>query len=145
MGPAPVLSIRDRTLEEAIRLDRVDIRFQPQIEPGSGRVIGVEALARWRDVASPEELFARAEASGLSERLSRAIQRKALRMAARWKRPLAGLRLSINLLPRDLERAGYDEWLLDEIAAAGLDPARITVEIVESGLVADPVVATRLS
>ncbi|HTG63578.1 MAG TPA: EAL domain-containing protein [Sphingomicrobium sp.] len=145
MGPAPVLSIRDRPLEEAIRLDRVDIRFQPQIEPGSGRVIGVEALARWRDVASPEELFARAEASGLSERLSRAIQRKALRMTARWKRPLAGLRLSINLLPRDLERAGYDEWLLDEIAAAGLDPARITVEIVESGLVADPVVATRLS
>ena len=145
MGPAPVLSLRDRALEEAIRRDGIDIRFQPQIEPGSGQVIGVEALARWNRVSNPQELFARAEAAGLSERLSRAIQRKALRMAAGWTGPLAGLRLSINLLPRDLERVGYDDWLLAEIAAAQLDPARITVEIVESGLVADPLVPARLS
>jgi EAL domain-containing protein (putative c-di-GMP-specific phosphodiesterase class I) len=143
--PAPVLQLRDRELEEAIRRDAIELRFQPQIEPGSGLVTGVEALARWDRAASPEDLFARADAAGLSERLSRSIQRKALRAAAAWPEPLAALRLSINLLPRDLERPGYDGWLLDEIAAAGLDPDRITVEIVESSLVADPAVAERLS
>ena len=137
--------MRDRELEEAIRRDRIELRFQPQIEPGSGLVAGVEALARWSGAASPEILFARADAVGLSERLSRSVQRKALRAAAGWGGPLARLRLSINLLPRDLEREGYEDWLLGEIEAAGLDPSRITVEIVETGLVAAPAVAERLS
>ena len=39
-----------------------------------------------------------------------------------WEGPLKGLRLSINLLPEDISRDGYDDWLLDEIAAAGIDP-----------------------
>jgi EAL domain-containing protein (putative c-di-GMP-specific phosphodiesterase class I) len=139
------LSCRDRALEEAIRRDRIELRFQPQIEPGSGTVAGVEALARWDGAKSPEEMFARAEAAGLSERLSRAIQRKALRAAAKWRGPLAGLPLSINLLSRDLDRMGYDHWLLREIAAAGLTPGRVTVEIVESSLVEGREVAERLS
>jgi len=143
--PAPVLSLRDRSLEEAIRRDRIELRFQPQIEPGSGRVAGAEALARWEAVSSPEEMFARADSAGLSERLSRSIQRKALRAAAEWRGPLSGLPLSINLLPRDLGREGYDRWLLEEIAAAGLGPDRLTVEIVESSLLAGEGVAGRLS
>ena len=144
--PAPVLQARDRALEEAIRRDRIELRFQPQIEPGSGQVTGVEALARWDGASSPAEIFARADAAGLSERLSRAIQRKALRTAAGWQGPLSRLGLSINLLPQDLERSGYEDWLLGEIAAVGLKPGQITVEIVESSLVADsPAVAQRLS
>lgn len=143
--PAPVLQLRDLALEEAIRRDRVELRFQPQIEPGSGRVTGVEALARWKGVSCPEEMFARAQAAGLSERLSRSIQRKALRAAAKWRGPLARLQLSINLLPRDLDRPGYEQWLLEEIAAAELAPDRLTVEIVESSLLAGRDVAERLS
>ena len=144
--PAPVSPKRDRALEDAIRRDRIELRFQPQIQPASGQIVGVEALARWRVVESPEELFARAEAVGLSERLSRAIQRKALRTFAAWPEPLASLRLSINLLPRDLDRPGYEQWLLAEIADAGLKPEQITVEIVETSLVADSLeVAGRLA
>jgi len=134
-NPAPVLPCLDTELETAICRDGIELRFQPIIEPGSGQVVGVEALARWSGVGSPEELFARADAAGLSERLSRQIQRKALRTAARWRGPLSGLRLSINLLPRDLARQGYERWLLGELAAAGLEPERLTIEIVESSLV----------
>jgi EAL domain-containing protein (putative c-di-GMP-specific phosphodiesterase class I) len=144
--PAPALQLRDRALEQAIRRDRIELRFQPQIEPASGRISGVEALARWSGVESPEELFARAEAVGLAERLSRAIQRKALRTAGAWAGPLAGMRLSINLLPRDLDRPGYEQWLLAEIAHAGLAPEQVTAEIVESSLMADSLeVAGRLA
>ena len=144
--PAPASYRRDRALEQAIARDRIILHFQPQIDPVTGHVAGVEALARWSGVAGPEELFARAERARLSERLSRTIQRKALRVAGRWTGALSQLNLSINLLPMDLERPGFERWLLDEIAAAGLNPERITVEIVESSLVADPpAVAARLS
>ena len=143
---APALPKRDRRLEQAIRCDRIELRFQPQIEPASGRIAGVEALARWDEVASPEQLFARADAVGLSERLSRAIQRKALRKFASWRGAVAGISLSINLLPRDLDRPGYEQWLLAEIAAAGLRPDQVTAEIVESSLMEDRLeVAGRLA
>ena len=106
------------------RSDRIDLLFQPQIEPATGRIVGAEALARWDGAARAEQLFARARRAGLDERLSRLVQRKALRLRRAWDGPLTDLRLSINLLPRGLGRTGYEQWLLDEIAAAGLDPER---------------------
>ena len=135
---------RDRALERAIRQERIIVRFQPQIDPASGRVQGVEALARWGR-GGAERLFERASGARLGERLSRTVQRRAIRLAAAWRGPLADLRLSINVLPEDLERETYVGWLLGECRAAGFDPARLTVEIVESGLVGDRVViAARL-
>jgi EAL domain-containing protein (putative c-di-GMP-specific phosphodiesterase class I) len=111
--------------------------FQPLIEPHTGRVVGAEALARSQVETDTQILFARAAAGKLDERLSRLVQRKALRSAALWEGPLKTLGVSINLLPADLSRDGFDGWLLDEIADAGLDPNRLTVEITESALLAD--------
>ena len=144
-GPAPVLQRRDPLLEAVIAKEHVGLLFQPQIEPDSGFIAGAEALVRWNGAASPEQLFARAAAAGLSERLSRLIQRKALRIAGAWEGPLKDLGVSINLLPEDLARPGYDDWLLAEMAGAGIDPKRVTVEITENALIADRVgVAERL-
>ena len=144
--PAPATPKRDRTLEAVIAHQRISVLFQPQIDPVSGDIVGAEALARWDGAASPEALFARAASAGLAERLSRMIQRKALRTAATWEGALKHLHLSINLLPQDLARAGYEQWLLEEIEAAGIDPERITVEITESALLADSdAIAARLA
>lgn len=141
----PARAKRDRCLEGLIAQDAIAIRFQPQIKPVTGRIVGAEALARW-DEGSPEDLFARASAVGLQERLSRQIQRKALQSAAAWRGPLRDLHISINLLPEDLAREGYDAWLLGEIARAGIDPRRVTVEITESGLIdGSDAVAERLT
>jgi len=90
-GPAPVAPRRDRQLETVIAHEAVTVLFQPQIEPATGRIVGAEALARWKGAQSPQDLFARAEASGLAERLSRLMQRKALRKAAIWEGPLKDL------------------------------------------------------
>lgn len=125
---------RDAVLGAAIAQERIDVLFQPLIEPSTGRVRGAEALARSTVAADAEMLFARAAAAGLSERLSRLIQRKALRCAGAWEGPLQELGLSINILPADICREGYECWLLDEIDAAEIDPARITAEITESAL-----------
>ena len=138
--------IRDSQLERAIARDEVNILFQPQIDPVSGRVCGVEALARWTGEPDTEALFARAQRHGLAERLSRVVQRKALRLAGRWGGPRRDLRLSINVIAADLMRETYVGWLLDELDEARLSPLRLTVEITESCLIADQQLASaRLS
>ena len=145
-APASAVPARDRQLESAIASERIEVQYQPIIEPRTGRITGAEALARTSLCGSATALFARAAASRLDERLSRLVQRKALRSAAMWDGPLKDLRLSINLLPADLANEGYERWLLDEIAAAGIAPERVTAEITESALLEDrDAVAARLA
>jgi EAL domain-containing protein (putative c-di-GMP-specific phosphodiesterase class I) len=138
--------VRDCLLEAAIAHEQIEVLYQPLIDPRTGRIAGAEALARSPIVPSAEVLFARAASAGLDERLSRLIQRKALRCASVWEGPLKGLKISINLLPQDLARENFDQWLLDEIESAGIEPRRVTVEITESALLVDQVaVADRLT
>ena len=142
----PAAPQRDLLLEAAIAHEQVDVLFQPLIDPASGRIAGAEALARSTVTADAQLLFTRAAAGGLAERLSRLVQRKALRCAAVWEGPLKGLGLSINILPADISRPNYEKWLLDEVRAAGIDPRRITAEITENALLVDQdAVAGRLT
>lgn len=142
----PVAPARDLMLEAIIAHEQVELLFQPIIHTASGVLAGAEALARCAIARDPEALFARAQSAVLGERLSRMIQRKALRRAAVWEGALKDVGVSINLLPADISRDGYERWLLDEIEAAEIDPARITLEITESALLSDrPRVAERLA
>jgi EAL domain-containing protein (putative c-di-GMP-specific phosphodiesterase class I) len=128
---------RDPILEGVIARDGIGVQFQPQIDFTTGKAVGVEALARWTGSLSAGRLFARAEAAGLHERLSRQVQRKALRSAGAWEGPLKDLCVSINLLPQDISRPGFDDWLMEEIHYAGLDPKKVTIEITESAILSD--------
>jgi EAL domain-containing protein (putative c-di-GMP-specific phosphodiesterase class I) len=134
---APAVPVRDLVLEGAIAHEQVELLYQPLIDARTARVVGAEALARSPVARSADALFARAHAAALGERLSRLIQRKALRCAAVWEGSLRHLGISINLLPADISRSGYERWLLDEIDAAAIDPRRITLEITESALLVD--------
>lgn len=135
-APAPRRR-KDDLLAAVIAHQQIAVAFQPQINPASGEVVGAEALARWDRVSGAEQLFERAAAAGLSERLSRLVQHKALRAAAAWEGPLRRLRISINLLPEDIAQDGYVDWLLDEVHAVGIDPKRVTIEITENALLSD--------
>lgn len=144
-GSTPRGARKDDLLEAVIAHQQIAVAFQPQINPVTGEVEGAEALARWDRAANADALFARAAAAGLSERLSRLVQRKALRAAAAWEGPLRRLGVSMNLLADEIAQEGYEDWLLDEVHAAGIDPRRVTVEITESALLLDlDAVAARL-
>jgi EAL domain-containing protein (putative c-di-GMP-specific phosphodiesterase class I) len=140
-GSGAPSGIPDPLLESIIAHEQVDVLYQPQIEPVSGQILGVEALVRSPIEPSAEALFRRAARAGLHEQLSRVVQSKALRCAAAWQSPLDQLGLSINLLPQEISRPGHDERLLAEIARAGIDPRRVTVEITETALLADEAAA----
>jgi len=123
---------RDRRLESVIAQEQIEVQYQPMIEPGSGFIVGAEALVRARIEPDAEQLFARAAKARLDERLSRLVQRIALRRAAAWEGPLKHLSVSLNLLPSDIRAEGYEDWLLEEIDVAGIAPSRVILEITES-------------
>ena len=105
---APAAPARDLMLEAVIAHEQIEVLFQPLIEPSDGadrRRRGAGALAQSYAIA-PRVCLRGRRAAALAERLSRLVQRKALRCAAVWEGPLKGLGLSINLLPADIRASG---------------------------------------
>ena len=128
-------------LHHAIDRNEIDILFQPQVGIASGRIIGVEALARWEHaelgVLGAEALFAAADRADLGIALSEHIQGLVLSRAARWPLALAGLRVSVNLTAADVARPGYAALFLARLDASGFPRGRLTIEVTESGLMED--------
>jgi EAL domain-containing protein (putative c-di-GMP-specific phosphodiesterase class I) len=123
-------------LAAVIAHQQIAVVFQPQINPSTGAWSGAEALRGGTVSRAPSSCCA-SGGRGLSERLSRRVQSKALRAASAWEGPLRRLRVSINLLADDDLQEGLRAWLLDEVDAAGIDPLRVTVEITENVLLSD--------
>ena len=151
-GPVHVLypgaageSARDDRLEvdlrRALDRDEIEILFQPQVSVATRRIVGAEALARWRHPRFGElgaaTLFSVAERSDYLTQLSDHVQRKAVALAAAWPEPLSHLRLSVNITAADIVRPGFAAQFLELVAESGFDPARLTVEVTESGLIED--------
>ena len=150
-GAAEESALEDRLdvdLRRALDRDEIDILFQPQVSVTGGRIVGVEALARWRHPAFGElgagTLFNVAERSDYLVQLSDHVQAKAIRTAADWPETLAGLRLAVNVTSADIVRPGFAAHFLDLVRESGFDPARLTVEVTESGLIEDLAAAAKL-
>ena len=128
-------------VHRAIDRGEIAIRFQPQVDLLAGRVVGVEALARWdhpeRGELGAELLFAAAGHARLAGALSAHVQHLAMRIAAGWEAPLSRLRLSINVTAEDVAQPDVAETLLAAAADSGFPRDRLTVEITESGLIVE--------
>ncbi|HEY5712286.1 MAG TPA: bifunctional diguanylate cyclase/phosphodiesterase [Allosphingosinicella sp.] len=128
-------------LRRALDQDEIEIRFQPQVSVTSGEILGAEALARWNHPQYGElgamTLFSVAEGSDYLVQLSDHVQRKAITEAAAWPEKLAGLRLSVNVTAADMLRPGFAASFLALVRESGFDPARLTVEVTEGGLIED--------
>jgi diguanylate cyclase (GGDEF)-like protein len=137
-------------LRRALNEDRIEVVFQPQVDIVAGRILGVEALARWNHPDHGElgaaTLFGVAERSDYLVQLSEHVQRKALSAAAAWPEPLRSLRVAVNVTAQDIVRPGFANQFLAMVAQSGLEPERVTVEVTESGLMEDlPAAASLLA
>ncbi len=126
-------------LRRALDEDRIEILFQPQVSVTTGRIEGVEALARWRHPDFGElgaaTLFSVAERSDYVVQLSDHVQRKAILAASGWADHLSHLRLSVNITAADIVRPGFASQFIQLVEESGFDPGRLTVEVTESGLI----------
>lgn len=128
-------------LRRALDKGEIEIRFQPQVSIASDRIVGAEALVRWRHPQLGElgatTLLRVAERSDYLAQLSDHVQRKAIAAAAAWPEALAGLRLAVNITAADIARPGFATQFLAMVRESGFDPGRLTVEVTESGLIED--------
>lgn len=129
-------------LRGALARDELFLAYQPKLDLGAGRIGGAEALVRWnhakRGFLPPASFISLAEETGNIRWLTRWVMAKAVAQAARWATRHLALGLSINLSVRDLGDADLPQRLLDFLAASSLSPDRITLEITESAIMADP-------
>jgi EAL domain-containing protein (putative c-di-GMP-specific phosphodiesterase class I) len=128
-------------LRRALDAGDIEMLFQPITAVSGGRIVGAEALARWRHPVFGElgatTLFNVAERSDYIVELSDHVQRRAFAAAAAWPQALASLRLSVNITAADICRPGFAAHFLKLIDESGLGRDRVTVEVTESGLIED--------
>ncbi len=143
-------SIESR-LRTALAQGCLTLAFQPLIHLPTGEVNGFEALARWEDpdlgTVSPVEFIAVAEESGLITQLGRWAAYEAAQALSRWDakfgQPLP-VGVNINLSPIQMARDDVASMFEESLRYSGVAGKRLTAEITESAIIADPEKARKL-
>ncbi|WP_245883938.1 bifunctional diguanylate cyclase/phosphodiesterase [Hartmannibacter diazotrophicus] len=133
-------------LEQQLRLAlaRGEIRaaFQPLVSASSGRIQGVEALARWSGPdgnVSPEIFIPAAERAGLIAPLGEYMLRKSIQVVRDWN----SLDLSVNVSPLQLCDPGFASVVRTILEEEAFEPTRLTLEVTEGVLISNPEQARR--
>ncbi|NLY40661.1 MAG: ABC transporter substrate-binding protein, partial [Desulfovibrionales bacterium] len=127
-------------LRRAIEREEFELHYQPLVDMSSGRIVGAEALARWRHegkLISPAEFIPLAEDSGLIIPLGTWVLQTAARQAAAWQAAGNELSISVNISSRQFAMPDMDVILRTLLRDSALEPGRLYFEITESLLMTD--------
>ena len=132
----------ENDLRRAGERGELELVYQPQVSAARRRMLGVEALLRWRHptlgVIDPPRFLALAEDAGFIHLVSDWVLDEACRQIARWhSADHRGLRMSVNLSPREFERDDVVDRVTAAIKAHGLPAGTLEVEITENLLLQD--------
>ncbi|MFN4019661.1 MAG: putative bifunctional diguanylate cyclase/phosphodiesterase [Erythrobacter sp.] len=138
---------RVREIEDEIRnglaAGEFALAYQPLVDAGDGRIVAVEALLRWprgeRAPLGPNVFIPVAEDSGLINPLGQWVLRQAVCDALRWD----DITLSVNISAAQLRNPEFPIKLGQVLEETGFPPHRLELEVTETCLVLDPVVAER--
>lgn len=130
-------------LRGALDNDEIEPHYQPVIDLATGRVVGVEALARWRhpsgELVAPDRFIGLAEDIGLIEPLGQHILRTACRDALAWCQTSNDpFMLSVNVSPRQFASGDLASMVLNVLKQTGFDANCLLLEITESALMNEP-------
>jgi diguanylate cyclase (GGDEF)-like protein/PAS domain S-box-containing protein len=131
-------------LERAVAEDQFELHYQPIVDLDTEEIAGVEALVRWnhpRDgLLGPMDFIPLAEQTGAIVPIGRWVLHEACRQAGAWdrRRPAARpLQVCVNLSTRQLDDADLVSDVRAALAAAGLRPEQLVLELTESLLIDD--------
>ncbi len=136
---------RLRTLQELRAAltteDQLVLHYQPKIDLRTGEVCGVEALVRWdhpgRGLLYPADFLDLVEDAGLMRSLTHVVLNKALDQSVHWQANDSPLTIAVNLSASSLVDADLPEQVAALLAARGLPPTVLQLEITEEFLMAD--------
>ncbi|HEY4556357.1 MAG TPA: EAL domain-containing response regulator [Lysobacter sp.] len=125
-------------VREGLRNEEIVPWFQPQVEFGNGRAVGVEALARWMRpdgrMIRPADFIPVIEAEGLVDTLTDRILAHGCRWLKTWAQQGLRLKLSVNVAAGTFADPRAADRLQRIVLQAGVDPAEIVLELTESSL-----------
>jgi diguanylate cyclase (GGDEF)-like protein len=128
-------------LREALARDELFLLYQPTIDLQSQRVVGVEALIRWRHpargVIAPDTFIPLAEETGLIVPIGRWVLAEACKQAAVWHDEFHSVQVSVNVSARQLDHENLLEDVQGALADSDLEPTSLTLEITETALMRD--------
>jgi diguanylate cyclase (GGDEF)-like protein/PAS domain S-box-containing protein len=124
-------------LRQTLRDGGLSVAYQAQVDVRTGRVVGMEALARWTHpelgVVPPDRFIPVAEDGGMIVQLGGWVLRKACRDVASIQRVLGRpLRVAVNVSPHQFRSAGWLGEIVGALNDSGLDPSQLELEITES-------------
>ena len=122
--------------------------YQPIVELDGGKVIGCEALIRWthpdRGLISPLEFIPAAEQTGLILPIGEWALQTACRQTQAWHAAgLKGLRICVNVSPRQLHSANFPDVVREALKKTKLGPKHLELEVTESVLMENPEAASK--
>ncbi|WPN59177.1 putative bifunctional diguanylate cyclase/phosphodiesterase [Pseudomonas sp. P9_31] len=132
-----------QTIESGIRLalerDEFVLHYQPKLDLGSGKVVGAEALIRWKKPGQgwvfPTDFIGVAEDSGLIVPLSKWVLAQACRQACAWQaNGLPKISMSVNVSAIDFRQRDFVEGIEQILKQTGMEPALLELEITEGVL-----------
>ena len=129
-------------LRAAVEQKQFELHYQAKVDLADGRIVGAEALVRWRHPAfglqMPGRFIEVAERSGLMVAIGSWVLRTALKQAAGWP-AVAGHRphVAVNVSAMQFADPHFESYLDAALADSGIDPARVTLEMTESMLQLD--------
>jgi len=128
----------EQDLRQALANGGFEIHYQPLVHLGCNEVSGCEALLRWRHpergMISPAEFIPIAEDTGLINEIGDWVLRTACAEAATWP---DHIRLAVNVSPVQLKNQTLALRIAGALAASGLKPCRLEIEITEAVLIRD--------
>ncbi len=134
-------------LRHAINRDELFLVYQPQVSAHGYKLVGAEALARWRHptrgVIAPGEFIPIAEECGLIGAIGEHVLKMACRQARAWRDRGSRIPVSVNLSAVQLAERELDRRIASIVAEAGLTPDAIVLELTESAIVRDAAAAAR--
>ena len=127
----------ERDLRQALIKDELFLQYQPQIDLFSEKLVGVEALVRWRHptkgVIPPMEFIAIAEESELIGQLGHYVRKVACKQFRLWQDAgIAPNRIALNISSKEFKRENFVDDFLALLAETGVQPTSIELEITES-------------
>jgi diguanylate cyclase (GGDEF)-like protein/PAS domain S-box-containing protein len=127
----------ERRLRRALRDGEFLLHYQPQVDIGTGRIVGMEALVRWHDpdvgLVPPSAFIPVAEESGLIGPLSEWVLREACRQNKVWQdEGLPPARVSVNLSARQFQQRDIAKLVMSILDETGLEPRYLELELTES-------------
>jgi diguanylate cyclase (GGDEF)-like protein/PAS domain S-box-containing protein len=129
-------------LRRALLNKEFELFYQPQIDLRSNRIIGAEALIRWRHptkgLVRPLDFLPFAEEMGLIIPINEWVMREACREARSWHdMGLGRLRIAVNLSPVQFRNRNMIELVTNILQSSKLDPTLLELELTESILMRD--------